>query len=155
MTGPPSGRQGKRRRPIPCPHVSEGDKRDTDRLGRGAPHRRAAHGGGSNDLGGAPDRDVAQPVHRILELSTCLAVGPLDGVPTGRGQAEGDEDRNKGTEEQKDAARGELRHVELEEATISQTSCEVGATHATCSRFALVSLWLRRRDSSCMRLRPG
>jgi hypothetical protein len=100
-----------RRRPIPCPHVSEGDKRDADRLGRGAPHRRAAHLDGRNDLGGAPDRYVAQPVHRSLELSTCLAAGPSDGVSTGRGQAEGDEGRCKGTEEQEDAARGDLCHV--------------------------------------------
>jgi hypothetical protein len=101
----------KRRRPIPCPHVSEGDKRDADRLGRGAPHRRAAHLDGRNDLGGASDRYIAQPIHRSLELATCLAVGPLDGVSTGRGQTEGDEDRCKDTEEQKDAARGDLRHV--------------------------------------------
>jgi hypothetical protein len=101
----------RRRRLIPCPHVSEGDKRDPDRLGRGAPHRRSAPPGSRNDLGGAPDRSIAQPVHRSLELSTCLAIRPLDGVSTGRCQAEGDEDRCKDTEEQKDAARGDLRHV--------------------------------------------
>jgi hypothetical protein len=36
-----------------------------------------------------------------------------------------------------------------------QASCEAGATDAARSRLPLVSLWLRRRDSSCIRLRPG